>query len=181
MLSSIWFAAKRREVATSGSVRAASQWQRQAVRWGAIPTHKPASCSPVSSFATSNGKLIAKLAESRDEQRWRVRLWWFQWAGPSASIVNGFALASAFVPVQALWPVSENVTFSEPSSSKQRPGQSILESVAIQSAPCHNNGFNSDAGKLRAGKAGQARWRRRLTQTLCFSHGLKDDKRIDRN
>ena len=99
-------------------------------------------------------------------------MWWFQWAGPSASIVNGFALASAFVPVQALRTGAENVAFSEPSSSKQRPGPSSLESVAIQPASCHNNGFNSDAGKLSGGKAGRARWRRRLTQTLGFKMSI---------
>jgi hypothetical protein len=39
---------------------------------------------------------------------------------------NGFAPAGAFVPVQALRPGDgENVAFSEPSASKQRPGQRL--------------------------------------------------------
>jgi len=114
----------------------------------------------------SNRKLVAKLAESSNEQWWRIRFWWFQRAGPSASIVQGFAPAGAFVQGRALRQRAETTSVSEASASKQRPGQLSLESVAIQPAPCHNNGFNRTRGKLRAGKAGLAQWPRRLTQTL---------------
>ena len=110
--------------------------------------------------------MVAKLAESSHEQRWRVRFRWFQWAGPSASIVQGFAPTGAFVRGRALRQTTVAPSFSAASAAKQRPGQRPLESVAIQPAPCHNKGFNSDAGKLGGGKAGLAQWRRRLTQTL---------------
>ena len=120
----------------------------------------------ISSLSASNGKLVAKLAESNNEQWWRVRLWWFQRIAPPASRIQGFAPASAFVSVGPLRHGTENVALSEPSASKQRPGQGSLESVAIQPAPCHNHGFNRTRGKILAGFAGLAQWPRRLTQTL---------------
>ena len=46
VLSSSRFVAKRREVVPSGSVRAASQWQHQAARCAAFPSHQPASGRP---------------------------------------------------------------------------------------------------------------------------------------
>ena len=46
VLSSSRFVAKRREVVPSGCVRAASQWQHQAARCAAFPSHQPASGRP---------------------------------------------------------------------------------------------------------------------------------------
>jgi hypothetical protein len=134
-----------------------------------VPAHSTgqSQVAPASGSSASNGKLVAKLAESSHEQRRRVRYWWFQKAGPSASIVQGFAPAGAFVPGPALRQSSETISFPGASAQKQRPVQSSLESVAIQPAPCHNNGFNRTRGNFRAGKAGLAQWPRRLTQTLC--------------
>jgi len=64
-----------------------------------VPFH-PTSQTQVaqaSGSPASNGKLVAKLAESSNEQWWCVGLWWFQRGGPPANIVQGFALAGAFV------------------------------------------------------------------------------------
>ena len=142
-----------------------------------FPTTRQGRAAPAVCSEASKGKLVAKLAESSHELRWRVRQCRFQQVGPSASPFHGFALAAVSVRGWALRHGTANVVFSEPSASKQRPVRSSLESVAIQPAPCHNHGFNRTRGKLLAGKAGQARWRRRLTQTLYANGNLIQPKR----
>jgi hypothetical protein len=117
--------------------------------------------------AASNGKLVAKLAESSNEQWWRVRSWWFQRVAPSASAFDGFALASAFAPVRPLRQNPEKASTFAASAPKQRQESGALESIAIHHAPCHNNAFNRTRGKLLAGFAGLGFGARRLRQTLA--------------
>jgi hypothetical protein len=110
--------------------------------------------------------LVAKLAESNNEQWWRVRLWWFQPVGPLASPLSGFAKASAFAPVRPLRESPEKASTFAATAPKQRQEPRALESVAIHQAPCHNKAFNRTRGKLLVGFAGLVLWPRRLRQTL---------------